>query len=197
MAASLAPAVRTSPVVTPDADAADGGAVEVSPVLAAGDRGVTRLQALIDGAPEVPRAAVHTVPPEALPDPADAAWPTDLAPQVRAGDLRALWTTIVDDGSYHPTLRGGNGAQAGLTLRRLRGLAPERLQAALPRLLVWFDRAGLLHPPPREDLPFGMPRRPVSTELPWIAQQLLATPPPAPDDPLVLALSRKRGERTV
>lgn len=192
--AALAPVVRTSLVVTPD-PADDGDVLVVSPVLAAGDRSAARLEALIDGAREVPRAAVHTAPPEALPDAADAAWPADLAPVVRAGDLRALWTTIVDDGGYHPTLRGGNGATTGLTLRRLRGLAPEPLQAALPRLLVWFDRAGLLHAPAREDVPFGMPRLPMSTDLAWIAQQLVATPPPALDDPLVLMLSRKR-ERT-
>lgn len=203
---SSPPGVPVAPLVVNSGSAAGAAVVVTDPpgdgagalslALAPGDRGVTRLQALIDGAPEVPRAAVQSAPPEALPDAADAAWPADLAPAVRAGDLRQLWTVIVDDGGYHPTLRGGSGAQAGLTLRRLRGLAPEQLQAALPRLLVWFDRAGLLHPPTRDDLPFGMPRRPISTELPWIAQQLLATPPPPVDDPLVLALSRKRGERT-
>lgn len=191
MPSDHAPAVSTA-----NAAAHRGDALAISVDPAVEDRGVTRLTALIDGVAEVPRAAVATSPPEAEPNAADAAWPTDLAPEVRPGDLRVLWTTIVDDGGYHPSLRGGNGAKAGLTLRRLRGLAPDRLQGALPRLLVWFDRARLLHAPAREDVPFGMPRLPVSTDLTWIAQQLVAISPPAADDPLVLALGRKRGGTT-
>jgi hypothetical protein len=196
--AMLAPAHVAPPSPLPDTLPAAEPALPTTSVPGARpDRALDRLTALIADAPAVPRLTLPTEPPEAAPDAADAAWPTDLAPAVRAGDLRQLWTAILDDGAWHPALRGGNGSRPGLTLKRLRRIASPQLQDHLPRVLAWFDQAQLLEPPLQPDVPFGMPRLPVSTDLAWIAQQLTATAPPAETDPLVLALGRKRGATVV
>ena len=66
------------------------------------------------------------------------------------------------------------------------GLTPGRLQTLLEAgqrplarlLLVWFDHAGLLEAPATAAEPYRHPRTLRTSDLAWIAAQLLGTPVP-------------------
>ena len=76
----------------------------------------------------------------------------------------------------HPTVT--LGMEAGLTKKRLARVLPEEWRQYVAPLVVWFDRAGILAPPPNADEPWSTPRPLALTDPDAVATRLHATTVP-------------------
>lgn len=73
----------------------------------------------------------------------------------------------------------GDGAEPGLTRRRISALLGERHKEHALALLLWLERAGLLETPADPSQPYRKPRPLAETDVDALAARLMSTPRPS------------------